>query len=296
MGYGSKVFVNSKLLIPYQNGRLPDSVLVTLKPLAGVGGSDVRLLLPAARGFCAMRWTALAAGHKFKPTSLFDSYRPYSVQESTFRARYSTSRPSGSPGSKVWNGVRWYQKPKTAMAAVPGTSNHGKACAVDLGEERDSDDAAESLDNPTLNWLLANEETFGFYHSVGSSEPWHTDWYRGDVIPRAVLDWESVHGILGMAVPETTGEEDDMSVNTFQLTDEIHGKGEGGYWISFGTRRARIMDNDDMQKARRAHPNLIPLPAAVTSGGSKGWPTGPLADMTIDEINRILGPRDDAVK
>lgn len=291
MGYANRTFVTSRLLAPYQNGRLPDSVLVSLKPLAGVGGADVRLLLPAARGFCALRWTALDAGHKFKPTSTFDSYRPYAVQEATFRARYSTSRPSGSPGSKVWNGVRWYQKPHTAMAAVPGTSNHGKACAVDLGEERDSDDAAESLDNPTLTWLLNNEDQFGFYHSVGPAEPWHTDWYKGDVIPKAVLDWEAAHGILGMGHTETG--DDEVSVNTFQLTDEIHGKGEGGFWISFGGTRERINDNDDYVKARRAHPNLIPLPAAVASGGSKGWPTGPLADMTTDEVNRLLGRRTD---
>lgn len=293
MGYANRTFVNSRLLTPYQNGRLPDSVLVTLKPLASVGGSDVRLLLPAARGFCAMRWTALAAGHKFKPTSAFDSYRPYSVQEATFRARYSPTRPAGSPGSKVWNGVRWYQKPRTAMAAVPGTSNHGKACAIDLGEERDSDSAAESLDTPTLNWLLTNEDMFGFYHSVGPSEPWHTDWYKGDVIPKAVLDWEKVHGILGMGLPEPSEGDDDMSVNTFQLTKEIHGEAEDGFWISFGGTRQRIMDNDDYVKARRAHPNLIPLPAAITSGQSKGWPTGPLADMTVDEVNRILGRRTD---
>lgn len=291
MGYANRTFVTSKLLAPFQNGRLPDSVLVTLQPLASVGGANVRLLLPAARGFCALRWTALAAGHKYKPTSTFDSYRPYSVQESTFRARYTTTYLAGRP-SKVWNGVRWWQKPGTAMAAVPGTSNHGKACALDLGEERDSDSAAESLDNASLQWLLNNEDAFGFYHSVGPSEPWHTDWYKGDVIPKAVLEWEAVHGILGMGLPEAEGD-DDVSVNTFQLTKEIHGEDEAGYWISFGGTRQRIMDNDDMVKARRAHPNLVPLPAAITSGGSKGWPTGPLADMTVDEINRILGRRTD---
>lgn len=194
MGYSNRTIVKSTKLAGQQNGKLPDSILVTIAPLSGVGGANVRLIEPASRGFKALRGEGAKLGHMFKPTSAFDSYRPYAVQLSTFTSRYSKTRPAGSPGSKVWNGVRWYQKPGTAMAAVPGTSNHGWAAAVDVGEERDSDSSAESLDNATLSWLLNNEERFGFFHSVGPSEPWHIDWFPGDAIPAAVLEWERSQG------------------------------------------------------------------------------------------------------
>jgi hypothetical protein len=273
-----------------QNGKLPDSVLVTIHPLPGVGGADVRLIQPAARGYCALRGTGYALGHRLKPTSAFDSYRTYPQQVSTFTSRYTRTYLPGRP-YRIWNGVKWYQKPGTAVAAVPGTSNHGWAAAVDNGEERDSDSAAESLDNPTLNWLLANEERFGFFHSV-RSEPWHNDWFPGDVIPAAVLEWERVHGMYGLGNVET-GDDDVAQPNTFQLTAAVHGADEDGYWISFGGTRERILNNQDYQDARLAYPNLIPLPSAVPAGGSKGWPSGPLNSWSVDKVNRLLGRRTD---
>jgi hypothetical protein len=89
----------------------------------------------------------------------------------------------------MWNGQRWYQRPNTAVAAVPGTSNHGWALAIDTGEENDTDVATDPLDNVTLAWLVANEGRFGFSHEL-QSEPWHIRYWSGDSIPAAVLEFE----------------------------------------------------------------------------------------------------------
>jgi hypothetical protein len=168
------------------NGKLPAEILVDTPGLAG--GVTVRLVSPAARSWRALCAAALRAGHTLKATSLFDSYRPYEVQQRIFVERYTTKVLAGRP-SVLWQGKRWYQKPGTAVAAVPGTSNHGWALAIDTGEERDSDAAAESLDNLTLAWLVANEGTYGFSHEV-QSEPWHIRYWAGDNIPAAVLEFE----------------------------------------------------------------------------------------------------------
>jgi D-alanyl-D-alanine carboxypeptidase len=168
------------------NGKLDQDILVTT-PGQDVGPA-VRLVAPAARAWRALCAAALGEGHTLKATSLVDSYRPFEVQESTFRKRYTKKHLAGRP-HKTWKGVRWYQKPKTAEAAVPGTSNHGWGLAVDTGEELDHDAGTESLKKATLKWLVANEERFGFSHET--SETWHIRYFAGDDMPAAVLVHES---------------------------------------------------------------------------------------------------------
>lgn len=180
------------------NGRLPDSLLHSTPGLAG--GPAVRLVEPATRGWRAMSAEAQKAGHTLKATSLYDSYRPYEVQYTTFINRYEPSDFPGYIGTRYWPkhydlqgnvvlGRTWYQKPHTAVAAVPGTSNHGLGLAVDTGEEIDGDAGTESLDDATLAWLVANEMRFGFSHEV-QSERWHIRYWAGDAIPAAVLAYE----------------------------------------------------------------------------------------------------------
>lgn len=170
----------------YQNGRLPDSLLVVLPGRAG--GPKIRLGVSAARCWAALEATAARAGHVLKATSYNDSYRDYSAQVATFTSRYTTEYLAGRPW-RMWQGVRWYQKPNTAVAAVPGTSNHGWALAVDVGEERDGDAGTESIDQNTVDWLVANAFTFGFSAEL-QSEPWHWRCFIGDAIPAAVLLYE----------------------------------------------------------------------------------------------------------
>lgn len=169
------------------NGKLPDSILWDT-PAPGVSWA-CRLVPPAARAWRALSVAALEAGHVLKPSGPHDSYRPYDTQLRIFLQRFTTT-PNGSRTRRTWRGQTWYLKPGYALAAVPGTSNHGRAIAVDVGEERDGDTGTESLDAGTLAWLVENEERLGWSHEV-QSEPWHLRYFAGDRIPRAVLDHES---------------------------------------------------------------------------------------------------------
>lgn len=211
------------------NGRLDPSILVATPGQAG--GQEVRLVAPAARAWRALTAAALQAGHVLKPTSLHDSYRPYEVQERIFRQRYTTDYLAGRP-FKSWNGQRWYQRPGTAVAAVPGTSNHGWGLAVDTGEERDSDLGTESLDDPTLRWLLDNEERFGFSHEV-QSEPWHLRCFSGDDIPQAVLAYEQRNAPASVV---TTKEYDDMHVPALI----VRGDETPQWWLTDGVTKQHI--------------------------------------------------------
>jgi hypothetical protein len=168
------------------NGRLPAAILAEVEGQAG--GPVIRLVAPAAKAWSALCAAALDAGHVLKSTGGADSYRPYSVQEATFRDRYTTSLLSGRP-YKVWQGQRWYQRPGTAVAAVPGTSNHGWGLAIDTGEERDGRPGTDDLDQATLDWLVRNELTFGFSHEL-QSEPWHIRYWAGDNPPPAVRNFQ----------------------------------------------------------------------------------------------------------
>lgn len=111
----------------YSNGRLPDSALVAV---SGVVGARMR---PGAAAAWETLRQAVHAAYGWWPTQTgpADAYRPYSVQEAIFRARYTTSYLAGRP-TKRWNGRVWYLLPGKATAATPGTSNHGLGITVDI--------------------------------------------------------------------------------------------------------------------------------------------------------------------
>jgi hypothetical protein len=151
----------------------------------GIGSH--RLAEPAARAAKAMVTAAAKDGVALGAS---DSYRPYAVQEREFKSRYS-SKPIAGRKTKTWNGVTYWQKPKTAMAATPGTSNHGWGVALDLaqGDGNPADPKSLWLNAKSLNWLAKNGPTFGFWNSV-KSEAWHWAYFPGDDIPPAVLEME----------------------------------------------------------------------------------------------------------
>jgi LAS superfamily LD-carboxypeptidase LdcB len=165
------------------NGILDKSLLRDIKPTG-------QLHHIAARCWHAMRSAAWKDGIQL---SLSQGYRTYKEQEMLFRSRYTTNVLPGRP-TKRWNGELWYQKPKTAMAATPGTSNHGWALALDLAIDADGDEAFEwpvkSLDKKAVDWLLKNADKFGFSWEL-QSEPWHLVYVAGDKIPKAVLVFEA---------------------------------------------------------------------------------------------------------
>jgi peptidoglycan DL-endopeptidase CwlO len=129
----------------YPNGFIPPTALCPI----GIG--DHLLRCDAAAAFAALNE---AYGRTFgTPVCVTDSYRTFDSQ------------------------VRLYgQKP--ALAAVPGTSNHGWGLAVDLCG------GAESFGSATYAWLAANAPAFGWVNpswarpGAGREEPWHWEYPR----------------------------------------------------------------------------------------------------------------------
>lgn len=143
------------------NGRLDPSVLSNL------GG----LLMEhtAATAFVAMMKAAAMSGVWLRPEY---GYRDYATQEQLFRDRYTTTPMPGRPSSQ-WQGQTWWLLPGQALAAVPGTSNHGWGLAVDLS-------TAGDFYAVQLPWLVANAPLWGFSAEV-QSEPWHWRYFPGDL-------------------------------------------------------------------------------------------------------------------
>lgn len=176
------------------NGNLDSSLLVNIHPSG-------RLHVLAARAWKALSAECLKQGLPLTFT-YGGCYRTYAQQESLFRQRYTTT-PIGT-SRKWWNGMWWYLKPGNAMAAVPGTSNHGLGLAIDTAFDRDvtdglgPDDATGISSHPKFIWFRDNVIRFGFSFEA-QSEPWHIRYVAGDRIPQAVLDFE--HAVLAPAPP-----------------------------------------------------------------------------------------------
>ncbi len=124
----------------YPNGLIPQAALCPL----GVASHALRC--DAAESYRAMS-TAFESTFG-KPLCVTDSYRTFGAQ------------------------VRLYGT-KPALAAVPGTSNHGWGLAVDLCG------GAQSFATAEYGWLVANSGLFGWSNPAwaqpgrGREEPWH---------------------------------------------------------------------------------------------------------------------------
>lgn len=163
-----------------ENGRLPESLLVD----CGIPG--FKMAPRAAAAMKALVAAATAAGFQVRATG---TYRSLQRQEALFRERYTREELPGRP-SKFWEGETWWQKPGTAQAARPGTSNHGIGCAVDFAEERDRDPQVESVSTAFVTWLVKNAARFG-YSAELQSEPWHWRYVAGDDVPAEVVAYYS---------------------------------------------------------------------------------------------------------
>jgi cell wall-associated NlpC family hydrolase len=127
----------------YSNGQIPGAALCEL----GVGRHALRC--DAAASYVAMS-TAFASAFG-SPLCITDSYRSYASQVSA------------------------YQR-KPALAAYPGTSNHGWALAVDLCG------GINVAGSPQWTWMTANATRFGFVQpdwarpGAEKPEPWHWEY------------------------------------------------------------------------------------------------------------------------
>lgn len=126
----------------YPNGLIPAAALCSLG-----GGNALRC--DAALAYRALS-AAFAAAFR-QPLCLGNSYRTYDAQVQLYAA-------------------------KPALAAVPGTSNHGWGLAVDLCG------GASSFGTPEYAWLSANAPAFGWVNPPwaapghGREEPWHWEY------------------------------------------------------------------------------------------------------------------------
>ncbi|WP_229787077.1 D-alanyl-D-alanine carboxypeptidase family protein [Actinokineospora fastidiosa] len=127
----------------YPNGLIPPAALCRI----GVGAHALRC--DAAMSYRAMAEAFSAAFGR--PLCITDSYRTFAAQ------------------------VRLYGE-KPALAAVPGTSNHGWGLAVDLCG------GIQSFTSPEYRWLAANGPRFGWSNPAwarpggGREEPWHWEY------------------------------------------------------------------------------------------------------------------------
>lgn len=203
-----------------QNGRLDSSLLVDIP-----GG---QLHHAAAAAWLKMVGAAQRDGITLAPTSRVDTYRPYSVQVALFQARYD--RTPRQTDSKVWNGVRYWLKPGLAMAAVPGTSNHGYGIAVDVA----------NASGDRLAWMLAHAPLLGWSWEA-QSEPWHIRYVRG---------WKAPQEIPPYRGPYRVGDKG-PAVKAIQ-------RGLGGLLLDgvYGTKTARAV-----RSYRQRHPRLWPASA-----------------------------------
>jgi cell wall-associated NlpC family hydrolase len=130
----------------YPNGLIPPSALCPL----GEGSHALRC--DAAAAYRAM--SAAFAAELGEPLCITDSYRTYAGQ------------------------VRLYGE-KPALAAVPGTSNHGWGLAVDLCG------GVQTFGTREYAWMVDNAGRFGWLHPTwadpgnGREEPWHWEYAGG---------------------------------------------------------------------------------------------------------------------
>ncbi len=135
----------------YPNGLIPDSAL---KPIPWDPAQRMR---PDAVDALTALNEKYKADHAGASIRIEDSYRSYAAQVATKASRGS-------------------------LAAVPGTSVHGLALAVDLAGFGD----VGQYDAPDYLWMKANAAPFGFVHppwaepgGSGPHEPWHWEYWGG---------------------------------------------------------------------------------------------------------------------
>jgi hypothetical protein len=176
-------------------------------------------------------------GITLKPVSSVDTYRPFSVQESVYLARYSTTGTCG--GCKTCSGYGTRCKKRQAdgncpaTAACPGTSNHGWGLAVDVGTELDGDVGAEGIDGRTLAWLSSYAWDYGYSWSVLPEEPWHIQYCTGDFVPQAVQDFWNPP-VPPPPTPPTTVEDMSEIRRVENSTATLNVNGDTCTWVKDG--------------------------------------------------------------
>lgn len=278
------------------SGNLDTSLLVNIGPSGNLHHD-------AARAYKALAFMCMAIGLPLTYT-YGGTYRNYQAQISLFLQRYS---PDYIPeaATKVWNGKTYWIKPGVAMAAVPGTSNHGWGIAIDFAFDSDvsdgigPDDAATITSHPQWPAFKQYALDCGFSWE-STSEPWHLRLVTGSAMTQTVLNAEAImypDQPKPNPVPNPTPTpEDDMKLSVLTLDNTVPPTTFLGYsephpqggvkfwkvtWIDGNSPRQMKMLND--QKAAGAaeyhfgehvavslYYENNTLPASVHADGS-GW-------------------------
>lgn len=186
-------------LAGFKNGQLPSTALHRV-PLDD--GRGAWMEITAARAFEAMFAAARNDLDGLKVRHVGD-YRPFSRQLEMFVDRYkpvsaavyyatrSSARKRWRDAGKYgYESTYWVKNRPVATSATPGTSNHGWGLALDVAEQRDGDSSPDPISSRFVNWLIVHAGRFGVSAEL-QSEPWHWRYVAGDVIPKAVLDYEN---------------------------------------------------------------------------------------------------------
>jgi len=257
-------------LVDTHNGRMPANVL-SVQP-----GSKPTLTLcrTAMRSLIAMAAAEKeATGLTLRVTSSNDSYRPLEVQRSLFKSRY-TREPNGN-SHRNWdsNGdgkkERWFLKDRhLAVAAVPGTSNHGFGLACDFVLDKAG---------KILSWLVKHADEYGFSAEL-QSEAWHWRYIAGDAIPAATLAYE----------------EDDMAFTEAQMRAfawQYNGRGLDDNDQSPGGNLSTLGAFNEILLTVRAIAKKVELDAkelaAITQAAKKGTLAG-IAESTDELVEAVV--------
>lgn len=114
----------------------------------------------------------LAAAREFREQTgqrvfVREAYRPLAVQIAIFLARYVVAVVG-----VLWDGRRWRKLLGQATAAVPGTSIHGLALAVDIWSGIDTSFTSTNH----LVWVRVAAK-YGWKNTgTAFGEPWHQEW------------------------------------------------------------------------------------------------------------------------
>lgn len=141
----------------YTNGNIPVSKLIAVP--------NGHLRIDAAAGYGSMN---KAFKKKFgKDLGVSEAYRSYDKQVSIWKARY-VKHSKKVANSILFHGKYWTKKKNVSVAAVPGTSVHGWALALDLNSGVQTAGSAEK------RWADKYGPTYG-WNPVGNDfgEAWH---------------------------------------------------------------------------------------------------------------------------
>lgn len=126
----------------------------------------------------ALTTLSWAPGHRLRS----DAAAAFESLNQAYRARFGTSISITDSYRTLAAQQHLYETKGPGLAAVPGTSNHGWALAVDLGGGINSFGTAQHV------WMVANGPAYGWIHPPwarqggGREEAWHFE-YDGNTTP-----------------------------------------------------------------------------------------------------------------